>query len=104
MISYAQNFEDVMLWRVLRHITCGLYVDVGAFHPEIDSVTKWFYDQGWTGINVEPVPDSFALLQLERPKDRNVCAAAGATAGVAQMTVFRNSKGLSSLCPTTESL
>lgn len=100
MISYAQNFEDVMLWRVFQHIASGFYVDVGAFHPEIDSVTKWFYDQGWSGINIEPVPESFAVLDAARPRDKNVCAAAGASTGTADFTVFRNSRGLSSLHPT----
>lgn len=96
MISYAQNFEDVILWRVLKDVSNGLYVDVGAFHPEIDSVTKWFYDQGWTGINLEPVPEMFAILEAGRPRDTNICAAAGATAGTAQMAVIPESMGLSS--------
>ena len=100
MISYAQNFEDVMLWRVFHHLPCGFYVDVGAFHPEIDSVTKWFYDQGWSGVNIEPVPESFATLEAARPRDTNVRAAAGAATHVAELTVFPNSKGLSSLHPT----
>jgi FkbM family methyltransferase len=103
MISYAQNFEDVMLWRVFKGIECGQYVDVGAFHPEIDSVTKWFYDQGWRGINIEPVPESFALFETARPRDRNICAAAGALSGVAEMTIFPASRGLSSLRPGAES-
>jgi FkbM family methyltransferase len=96
MISYAQNFEDVILWRVLKDVSNGLYVDVGAFHPEIDSVTKWFYDQGWTGINLEPVPEMLAILEAARPRDTNICAAAGATAGTAQMAVIPESMGLSS--------
>jgi len=29
-ISYAQNFEDVMLYRTLKHIEKGFYIDVGA--------------------------------------------------------------------------
>jgi FkbM family methyltransferase len=99
MISYAQNFEDVMLWRVFRNITNGHYVDVGAFHPEIDSVTKWFYEQGWSGINIEPVPESFAVLRESRPRDRNICAAAGASIGTSEMTVVCDSLGLSSLRP-----
>ena len=101
MISYAQNFEDVLLWRALHDVAGGYYVDVGAFHPEIDSVTKWFYDQGWSGINIEPVPQVFALLEGARPRDQNVRAAAGAASGTAQLYVPRNSPGLSSLSPTS---
>ncbi|HZF37393.1 MAG TPA: FkbM family methyltransferase, partial [Blastocatellia bacterium] len=43
-ISYAQNFEDVMLWRALKHIDRGFYIDVGANDPDLDSVTKAFYE------------------------------------------------------------
>lgn len=97
MISYAQNFEDVTLWRALRDVNKGHYVDVGALHPELDSVTKWFYDQGWSGINLEPVPETFAVLHAARPRDINIQAAAGAASGVADMALVPNSVGLSSL-------
>lgn len=97
MISYAQNFEDVILWRALGSIPRGFYVDVGAFHPEIDSVTNWFYEQGWSGVNVEPVPEMFEILAAARPRDRNILAAAGAAAGKATMTTFPRSLGLSTL-------
>ena len=53
-VSYAQNFEDVMLWRALKHISNGFYIDVGAWSPDIDSVTRIFYEHGWRGVNVEP--------------------------------------------------
>ena len=99
MISYAQNFEDVLLQRSLSDIAQGFYVDIGAHHPEIDSVTKWFYDQGWSGINVEPVPHLHRLLQTGRPRDTNLAVAAGATAGRATLQVFPESPGLSTLNP-----
>jgi FkbM family methyltransferase len=97
MISYAQNFEDVTLWRALHDVSHGRYVDVGALHPEIDSVTKWFYDQGWCGINLEPVPEMFDVIAAARPRDTNIRAAAGAVAGLAEMAVVPESMGLSSL-------
>ena len=76
-ISYAQNFEDVLLWRPLREIENGFYIDVGAAHPDIDSVTRAFYDRGWTGINLEPVPELHARLCAARQRDTNLCLAAG---------------------------
>ena len=76
-ISYAQNFEDVMLWRALKHVDKGFYIDVGANDPEIDSVTKAFYDRGWHGINVEPVSEWHEKLQKDRPRDINLKVAAG---------------------------
>jgi FkbM family methyltransferase len=73
--SYAQNFEDVMLFRALGHVKKGFYIDIGAGEPEIDSVTKLFYDLGWTGINVEPNRLSFKKLAFSRPNDVNLnCA------------------------------
>jgi len=68
-VSYAQNFEDVMLWRALKHIQNGVYVDVGAQHPVIDSVSKAFYEHGWRGVHIEPVPYYARLLRRDRPDE-----------------------------------
>jgi len=80
-ISYAQNFEDVMLWRALKHIDRGFYIDVGANDPDQDSVTKAFYELGWRGINVEPAPQWFERLEKARPRDINLQLALGAEPG-----------------------
>ncbi len=71
-ISFAQNQEDVMLWRALHGVSRGLYVDVGANDPVIDSVTWHFYQKGWRGINIEPVPHWHERLQNVRPLDINL--------------------------------
>ena len=44
LVSYAQNGEDVRLWRVFAALSRGFYVDVGAGEPVTNSVTKLFYD------------------------------------------------------------
>ncbi len=75
-VSYAQNAEDVVLWRTLGHVKEGRYVDVGANHPRTDSVTRAFYERGWRGITVEPLGDFVALQRAERPRDIQVQAAA----------------------------
>jgi len=80
-VSFAQNFEDVMLWRALKHVENGFYIDVGANDPSIDSVTKAFYERGWRGINIEPLPSHFGDLSRNRPRDINLQCAAGATSG-----------------------
>jgi FkbM family methyltransferase len=79
-VSYAQNLEDVMLRRVFRDVENGFYVDVGAWEPDIDSVTKAFYEAGWRGINIEPGPVFFRLAQ-RRPRDINLQLAIGAREG-----------------------
>jgi len=72
IVSYAQNFEDVMLWRALKDVENGFYIDVGANDPIIDSVTKTFYENGWKGVNVEPELELFELLLNDRHRDINL--------------------------------
>jgi FkbM family methyltransferase len=79
MKSYAQNLEDVMLRRALQDRTEGFYVDLGAYRPEADSVTKWFYDNGWSGVNVEPTPALHAEFVTARVRDVNLQLAVGGT-------------------------
>ena len=81
-VSYAQNFEDVLLHRVFGGQDTGFYVDAGAYHPVVGSVTKAFYDRGWSGINVEP-GSVFAELAAGRPRDVNLQMAVGDRAGEA---------------------
>jgi FkbM family methyltransferase len=76
-ISYAQNFEDVILMRALDHVSEGLYIDVGAQHPLIDSVSRAFYEKGWRGIHVEPVPVYAEALRQNRPEEIVVQAMLG---------------------------
>ncbi|GJJ01058.1 hypothetical protein RugamoR64_15960 [Duganella rhizosphaerae] len=85
-ISYAQNYEDVLLWRALGDVPAGFYIDVGANDPELHSVTKAFYDQGWSGINVEPMPSYGPAFREQRPRDINLNVAAGADSG--SITLF----------------
>jgi FkbM family methyltransferase len=80
-ISYSQNNEDVLLWRALGHVRDGFYIDVGANDPVEHSVTKAFYDAGWRGINIEPLPAHIAAFDAQRPGDVNLAVAAGSEAG-----------------------
>lgn len=73
--SYAQNFEDVMLWRALGHIENGFYIDIGAQHPVLDSVSKAFYERGWRGIHVEATQAYADLLRRDRPDEIVIQAA-----------------------------
>ena len=59
MNTYAQDKEDLILWQILEDVDHGFYIDVGANSPDIYSVTKLFYENGWNGINIEPLPDMF---------------------------------------------
>jgi FkbM family methyltransferase len=70
--SYAQNGEDIILNRCFPVDYLGTYIDVGAYHPVHDSVTKLFYDRGWSGINVEANPTLMSAFQSDRPRDLNL--------------------------------
>ena len=72
IISYAQNYEDVLLNRLFPDRPSGFYIDVGACHPVFHSVTKLFYERGWQGVNIEPIPSMFELLADARPRDVNL--------------------------------
>ncbi|GGP23636.1 FkbM family methyltransferase [Silvimonas iriomotensis] len=95
-VSYARNLEDVILWRALKQIHHGFYIDIGAAWPVAGSVTKAFYDRGWHGINVEPVSQLNKLLVLERPRDTTLRVAVSDQPGMLAMT-FVPDTGLSTL-------
>lgn len=68
--SHAQNFEDVILWRALKDVVGGFYIDVGAQDPVVDSVSLTFYENGWRGVHVEPVPEYAERLRIARPDEQ----------------------------------
>ena len=70
-----------MLWRALRHVGQGRYIEVGANHPCNFSVSMAFYQKGWSGITVEPDPEFAQLQRRHRPNDIMVEAAITANDG-----------------------
>ncbi|MBB5958771.1 FkbM family methyltransferase [Saccharothrix tamanrassetensis] len=97
MISYAQNGEDVVLARLFHGRTTGRYVDVGAADAVEDSVTKHFYDLGWRGINLEPIPAQADRLRRARPDDVTLAVAIGAENGTATLHLVADRSGWSTL-------
>lgn len=69
IVSHAQQFEDVMLWRALKHVDNGAYIDIGANDPVADSVSLLFYEKGWRGVHVEPMPEFTAKLREMRENE-----------------------------------
>ncbi len=70
--SYSQEGEDMILADLLLGQSEGYYVDIGAFHPTKYSNTKYFYDLGWHGINIEPSPNAIQIFESQRPRDLNL--------------------------------
>ena len=80
-VSYAQNGEDIRLFRALQAINTGSYVEVGGWHPRTDSVSRAFYDRGWSGLVIEPSREMALEFGRDRPRDRVINSAAGSTIG-----------------------
>jgi len=80
-VSHAQNMEDILLWRALRHVERGSYIDIGACDPRVGSLSRGFYDLGWRGIHFEPHPVYAAALRADRPDEDVRQIALGDTEG-----------------------
>jgi FkbM family methyltransferase len=98
MLSYTGNFEDVLLERCFREVDRGFYIDIGAHHPTHSSVTRWFYDRGWSGINIEP-GSGIEAFRLERTRDVNLELAVADFEGEATFWVHTANTGTSTLSP-----
>jgi FkbM family methyltransferase len=88
LVSYAQNFEDVILWRALKSVAQGCYVDIGANDPVIDSVSLAFYERGWRGLHVEPMPEYATSLRAARPDETVIEAAIGVGSKATELFSF----------------
>jgi FkbM family methyltransferase len=86
MLSYAQNMEDMVLARVFAGQTNGFYIDIGGGHAVADNVSFLAYEQGWSGLVVEPQAKLAALYAKVRPRDMVVHALCGREEG--ELTLF----------------
>jgi|SRR3989344_2775804 len=75
--SYGQFGEDAFIQSLVKHITNGVYVDVGAYHPTLYSNTYGLYTKGWRGVAIDPNHAMRPLFRVLRPHDTFVCAAIG---------------------------
>lgn len=97
--TYAQYNEDIILYALLHDVKKGFYVDVGANYPTIDSVTKLFYDKGWTGINIEPIKSLYKQFLEIRPNDINLQCGAGDKPGKVTLREYTEVSGHSTFDP-----
>lgn len=68
----------------------GFYVDVGAYHPFILSNTKWAYNRGWCGINIDANKENIALFDAFRPRDINLCCGVSDENGILPFYSYTN--------------
>jgi FkbM family methyltransferase len=87
--SFAQFGEDVVFKYVLLSVRDIFYIDIGAYDPWYDNVTKWIsMSGGGHGINVEPQEFYYNRLKIDRPNDINLHTAVGDSEGVLEMYAF----------------
>ncbi|MEI7900047.1 MAG: FkbM family methyltransferase [bacterium] len=87
--SYSQYGEDMVLRAVFARYPAtypGFYVDIGAHHPLRFSNTRFFYERGWSGICVDPLPCAAKLFARLRPRD--IFLQAGVAAREGEMTYY----------------
>ena len=70
--SYSQYGEDIILSKLLKSAKTGFYIDIGAHHPTEFSNTKYFYERGFRGINIEPNPHLIEEFLIQRKEDINL--------------------------------
>lgn len=88
-ISFSQNFEDVTLKKFAQEIlrlNKGTYLDVGAHDPILYSNTLQLYMDGWSGINIDPLPGCKKRFDRYRKRDVNLEMGVSSTNG--KMTYY----------------
>ena len=73
---YTDSGIDCLIFSLLTNklkIEKPLYVDIGAWHPYLNSYTAIFNENGCHGINIEPNPILIEAFHRCRPDDINIC-------------------------------
>ena len=76
-ISWSQGGEDLALLHAIMEKRNGLFIDIGAHHPSRFSVTRYLYQMGWSGVNVDANQELINAFNEVRTRDVNLCAAVG---------------------------
>lgn len=71
-VSYSGEGEDLILAKILHNVSRGFYIDIGCYHPKLNSNTYYFYRRGWNGINIDANPESIKIFNKLRPRDINI--------------------------------
>jgi FkbM family methyltransferase len=68
---YSQSEEDIFLNNTFfKNKINGVYIELGALDGVLFSNTKFFEDTlKWKGILIEPHPEKFKLLKINRPNN-----------------------------------
>lgn len=71
---YSQDGQDRYLeTNVFKGHKNGIYVDVGAYDGvDINNTLYFEKNNNWTGVNIEPMKESFDQLVMNRPRSINL--------------------------------
>ena len=83
---HSQEGQDQLLeTQVFKGFKRGIFVDVGAWDGVTYNNTLFFErERQWTGLNIEPLPDKFAELVVNRPQCTNLNVAIADREGEAE--------------------
>lgn len=73
-VYYSQYKQDEFLEKnIFKGFKNGVFVDVGA-HDGITLNNTLYFEKnnGWTGINIEPIPEIYEKLKINRPNCHNL--------------------------------
>ena len=75
--SFSQSGEDLIMQFIFMwlRIDTPSYIDIGAHHPTYLSNTYLFYENGSTGVCVEP--DPFLFETIRKARKRDICLNVG---------------------------
>jgi hypothetical protein len=73
--SFSQFGEDLELRKICPKI--GFYIDVGSGRPISGSNTFLLYEDGWSGILIDPININKLLVRLTRTRDKFIKALIG---------------------------
>ncbi|HEY1045599.1 MAG TPA: FkbM family methyltransferase [Bacteroidia bacterium] len=70
--TYSGEGEDLIIEKFIKGKRNGVYVDVGCYHPKVGSNTFKLFKKGWSGINIDPNPNTIKTFNQYRPGDINL--------------------------------
>lgn len=97
MNSFATYGEDAVFEGILRRLEWlkgekyppQTYVEIGAFHPSVDSNVFHFYkERGWAGSVFEPNTIHNYYFETQRPRDKFYNFAVSDEQGLAEFFIF----------------
>lgn len=104
--SYSSYGEDSIFNGVLKRLSwimqkdlfvSNTYIDIGSFHPVMDSNTYFLYKNGWYGTLVDPNSYFNALVHELRPNDILYNYAVDSTPGTKTFYMFGNTDSSNTL-------